>query len=104
LPWAYQNLPRRMASLVNSYLIIGLIFVVLVELWSSILNFMELIDFLYVQVWLRVLLRIEHRAKKGKGLRPADLRLIDLAESALLRTDQRRRSEELIGRICSARK
>jgi hypothetical protein len=37
-------------------------------------------------------------------LRPADLRLVDLAESALLRTDRRRRSEELIGRIRSARK
>jgi len=104
LPWAYQNLPRWMASLVNSYLIIGLIFVVLVELWSSILYLMELIDFLYVHFWLRVLLRIEQRAKKGKGLRPADLRLVDLAESALLRTDRRRRSEELIGRIRSARK
>jgi TRAP-type uncharacterized transport system substrate-binding protein len=103
LPWAYQNLPRWIASLVNSYLIIGLIFVVLVELWSSILYFMELIDFLYVHFWLRVLLRIEQRARNGKGLRPTDLRLVDLAERALLRSDRRRRSEELIGRIRSTR-
>lgn len=101
LPWAYQNLPRWMASLVNSYLIIGLIFVVLVELWSSLLYFMELIDFLYVHFWLRVLLRIEQRARHGKALRPTDLRLVDLAENALLRSDRRRRSEELIGKIRS---
>jgi hypothetical protein len=101
LPWAYQNLPRWMASLVNSYLIIGLIFVVVVELWSSILYFLELIDFLYVHFWLRVLLRIEQRMKRGHGLRPADLRVLDMAEKALLHPDRRRRSEDLIGRIRS---
>ncbi len=101
LPWAYQNLPRWMASLVNSYLIIGLIFVVVVELWSSILYFLELIDFLYVHFWLRVLLRIEQRMKRGHGLRPADLRVLEMAEKALLHPDRRRRSEDLIGRIRS---
>ena len=103
MPWAYQNLPRWLAPLANSYLIIGLVFVVLVELWSSILYFMELIDFLFVHFWLRVLLRIEHRARRGHALRPADIKLVDIAESALLKTDRRRRSEELIGRIRAAR-
>lgn len=103
LPWAYQNLPRWMASLVNSYLIIGLTFVVLIELWSSLRYFMELCDFLFVHFWLGVLKRIETRARTGKELRPGDLKLVALAESALLKTDRRRRSEELIGRIRSAR-
>lgn len=103
LPWAYQNLPRWMASLVNSYLIIGLVFVVLVELWSSVLYFMELVDFLYVHFWLRILLRIEERARHGKGLRAADLRWVDRAESALLRGDKRRHSEALIDKIRASR-
>ncbi|MCB8882120.1 ABC transporter substrate-binding protein [Acidisoma cellulosilytica] len=104
LPWAYQNLPRWMASLVNSYLIIGLVFVVLVELWSSILYFMELIDFLYVHFWLRVLLRIEQRVKRGHVLRPSDIRFIERAERALIKSDRRRRSEDLIERIRSTYK
>ena len=103
LPWAYQNLPLWMASLVNSYLVIGLIFLILIELWSSFLYSMELVDFLFVHFWHRVLRRIEHRARKGNVLRPQDVKLLELAERALLRSDRRRRSEELIDRIRAAR-
>jgi len=103
LPWAYENLPLWMASLVNSYLVIGLIFLVLIEMWTTFVYSMELVDFLFVHFWLRVLSGIEHRARQGHVLRPLDIKLVELAERALLKSDRRRRSEELIGRIRASR-
>jgi TRAP-type uncharacterized transport system substrate-binding protein len=103
LPWAYENLPLWMASLVNSYLVIGLIFLVLIEMWTTFVYSMELVDFLFVHFWLRVLSGIEQRARKGHVLRPLDIKLVELAERALLKSDRRRRSEELIGRIRATR-
>ena len=102
LPWAYQNLPRWMAPLISSYLVIVLLLVIVVELWSSLLYLAQLADFLHVHFWLRVLSRIERRARDGHGLRTADIRLVDLAERALSRSDRRRRGEQLIARIRSA--
>jgi TRAP-type uncharacterized transport system substrate-binding protein len=104
MPWTYRYLPRWMASLVDSYLIIGLALVVVVELWSSMVYLTELIDFLFVHFWLRVLVRIERRARQGQRLDAIHLKLVDIAESALFRSDRRRRSEELIGRIRASRR
>jgi len=99
IPWTYRYLPRWMAALVDSYLVIGLVLVVVVELWSSIVYLTELIDFLFTHFWLRVLLRIERRVRSGQKLDAIHLKLVDIAEGALFRADRRRRSEELIGRI-----
>jgi TRAP-type uncharacterized transport system substrate-binding protein len=103
IPWAYYNLPRWMASLVDSYLIIGLTIVAIAELWSSMVYLTELIDFLFVHFWLRILVRIEKHAKSGRELHAFHIKLVDIAESALFRTDRRQRSEELIGRIRAGR-
>jgi TRAP-type uncharacterized transport system substrate-binding protein len=99
MPWTYRYLPRWMASLVDSYLIIGLVLVAVAEMWSSVVYLTELIDLLFVHFWLRILLQIEHRVHTGRGLGSFHLKLVDIAENALLRSDRRRRSEELIGRI-----
>jgi hypothetical protein len=103
LPWAYQNLPLWLASLVNSYMVIALIFLILIELWNLFRYSMELIDFLFVHVCFGVLQRIERRARNGNPLRPKEMKLVEMLEHALLRADRRRRSEELIGRIRASR-
>jgi TRAP-type uncharacterized transport system substrate-binding protein len=103
LPWAYQNLPLWLASLVNSYMVIALVFLILIELWNLFRYSMELIDFLFVHFCFGVLQRIEHRARKGNPLRPTEVKLVETLERALLRSDRRRRSEELIGRIRASR-
>jgi TRAP-type uncharacterized transport system substrate-binding protein len=104
IPWAYFYLPRWMASLVDSYLIIGLTIVAVAELWSSMVYLTELVDFLFVHFWLRILVRIEKHARSGRELDAFRIKLVDIAESALFRTDRRQRSEELIGRIRAGRR
>jgi hypothetical protein len=104
LPWAYQNLPLWLASLVNSYMVVALLFLVLIELWEMFHYSMELIDFLFLHFCFGILRRIEHRARDGHPLRARELRLVEMLERALMRSDRRRRSEELIGRIRAARK
>jgi len=104
LPWAYQNLPLWLASLVNSYMVIALVFLILIEFWELIHYSMELIDFLFVHFCFGILRRIEHRARHGHVLRPREVKLVEMLERALTRSDRRRRSEELIGRIRASRK
>jgi hypothetical protein len=99
VPWIYRVLPRWMAALVDSYLIIGLALVMIAELWRNTFHLTELIDFLLTHFWLRVLLRIERRARSGNKLDVIHHKLVDIAESALFRGDRRQRSEEIIGRI-----
>jgi TRAP-type uncharacterized transport system substrate-binding protein len=99
IPWIYRYLPRWLAALVDSYLVIGLLLVAAAELWSSVVYLTELVDFLFTHFWLRVLLRIESRVRRGHKLDAIHLKLVEIAEGALFRTDRRRRSEELIGRI-----
>jgi TRAP-type uncharacterized transport system substrate-binding protein len=103
LPWAFQNLPLWLASLVNSYIAIALLFLILIELWELFHYSMELVDFLFVHICFGVLRRIEHRARHGHTLRPREIKLVEMLERALTRSDRRRRSEELIGRIRAAR-
>jgi TRAP-type uncharacterized transport system substrate-binding protein len=104
IPWSYAYLPRWMASLVDSYLIIGLTIVAVAELCTSMFHLTEFIDFLFVHFWLRILLGIEKHARSGRELDAFRIKLVDIAESALFRTDRRQRSEELIGRIRKGRR
>lgn len=99
MPWIYRTLPLWLASLIDSYFVIGVILVLVVELYRSFRYLMELIDFLFEHMWLRILLRIERHSRDGGQLGRIDRKLVDVAESALFRTSRRRRSEELIGRI-----
>lgn len=102
-PWIYRNLPAWLASIIDSYFVIGLTLIVIAEAYKLFYYFMELVDFLFENLCLRVLVRIERRHHKGHELGAIDMKLVDIAESALFRTSRRRRSEELIGRIRQAK-
>jgi TRAP-type uncharacterized transport system substrate-binding protein len=98
-PWIYRNLPLWMASLIDSYFVLGLALVVIIEVYRGFHYLTELVDFLFVNLWLWILMRIERRSRGGQRLTAIERKLVDLAESTLSRTDKHRRSEELIGHI-----
>ncbi len=99
MPWVYENLPLWMASLIDSYLAIGVAIVVIIEFYRTSVYFSDLCEFLFISMWLGLLANIERRTSRGGQLRTIDHKLVTLAERTLKRTSRHRRGEELVGRI-----
>jgi TRAP transporter TAXI family solute receptor len=99
LPWDYRNLPLRVASLLNQYLIFGIALLLSIEIYKAGKYFGELLQFLGDDAMLRILIRIERAAKKGHPIQGVRLLLVQSLERGLMRGNKRRRAQELMGRI-----
>ena len=103
VPWIYRTLPLPIASLIDHYLIVGVLIFILTEIYKSLKYLDELTNLVLENLSLRVLLRIERTVERGhpvSGPRRAMMRII---ERVMFRFSgsKRTRSEELIGRIRS---
>jgi TRAP-type uncharacterized transport system substrate-binding protein len=99
LPWDYRNLPLQVASLMDQYLIFGIVLLLSIEIYKAVKYFGELLQFLGDDAMLRILIQIERSAKKGHPIRGARLFMVQSLERGLMRGNKRRRAQELVGRI-----
>jgi TRAP-type uncharacterized transport system substrate-binding protein len=98
-PWLYHNLPLPLASLIDRYLIIGIVIVLATEIYKSAKYLGELVTFILENVCLRVLHHIDRTTRHGHALGGGRLAVVRIAERLLLRSSKRTRGQELIGRI-----
>jgi TRAP-type uncharacterized transport system substrate-binding protein len=101
MPWIYRNLPLWFASLLDYYLIIGLVMIVLIEFYKSSKYFGELSDYVMLSVCLRILRHIERTTRAGRPVSGLRSSIVHIIERTLFRASKRKRSEELIDRIKS---
>jgi TRAP-type uncharacterized transport system substrate-binding protein len=99
MPWIYRNLPLSVASLIDSYLIIGVALLILAEIYKNLKYLAEMTNVVLENVCLRALGSIERSALRGKPISRTRLLVVRLAEQALVSTSKRKRGEDLIGRI-----
>lgn len=99
VPWFYRNLPLWLAELVNSYVVIGIVVVLIAELYRPLEYFSAVGSFILDYIWLWALARIDQRIRSGGGLTTFDLKLIDLAERVRHRPSSRDRIDALVARI-----
>jgi TRAP-type uncharacterized transport system substrate-binding protein len=101
MPWIYRNLPLWFASLIESYLIVGLVIFILIECFKSSKYLGELIDLILQSASLRILRHIERTARPGRPVTGLRSLMVHYIERTLFRVSRRKRNEELIGRIRS---
>lgn len=99
LPWVYRSLPLWLASLIDYYLIIGVLIFLVTEIYKSLKYLSELTNFMLEKLCWQVLVHIERRARTGRPVGGVRGHLVRVIERAMLRIGKHERSEELIGRI-----
>ncbi|HLZ65597.1 MAG TPA: TAXI family TRAP transporter solute-binding subunit [Aliidongia sp.] len=98
-PWFYRDLPLPLASVIDSYLIIGIAIFLATEVFKSSKYLSELVEFVVDHLCLGVLAHIERKTRPGRPVGKLQFFLVHIAERAMSRTSKRKRSQELIGRI-----
>ena len=99
LPWAYREMPLSIASLIDYYFVIGVVILVMAEVYKTLKDISEMTNLLVENLCLRLLAHIERSATPDRPISRPRMLIVRFAERLLFSSSKRKRSEELIGRI-----
>jgi TRAP-type uncharacterized transport system substrate-binding protein len=99
MPWIFRTLPLPIASLIDHYLIIGILIFISTEIYKSMKYLGELFNVILENLCLRVLVRIERTTAPGRPVGGVRRFIVHAIAQVLSRNSKRQRSEELIDRI-----
>jgi TRAP-type uncharacterized transport system substrate-binding protein len=99
MPWTFRNLPLPLASLVDAYLVVGIMIFLVTQIYQTLKYLSELFDLVVERLCLRVLLRIERAAQSGKPASESRRFIVRAIERAMSYQVERERREDLLHRI-----